>query len=62
MFTFSTTTRYQAKVLFGFPIEADPHSEELLNSKRFRMHASYLLQVRSTHTGIDTDIVLIYSN
>jgi hypothetical protein len=30
----------QAKVLFGFPIDIDAYSPELLNSKRFLAHAA----------------------
>lgn len=36
------------KVLFGFPIDVDPHSPELLASKRFLMHASYLIEMLDT--------------
>jgi hemoglobin-like flavoprotein len=35
-------------VLFGFPIDIDPNSRELLQSKRFVMHASYLVEMIST--------------
>jgi hemoglobin-like flavoprotein len=35
-------------VLFGFPIDINPHSEELLTSKRFHMHAAYLIQMLDT--------------
>jgi hemoglobin-like flavoprotein len=38
----------QAKVLFGFPIDIDPHCQELLQSKRFKMHAAYLIQMIDT--------------
>ena len=38
----------QAKVLFGFPIDIDPKSHELITSKRFLMHASYLIQMLDT--------------
>jgi methyl-accepting chemotaxis protein len=38
----------QAKVLFGFPIDIDPNSPELLTSKRFIMHAAYLVQMLDT--------------
>lgn len=37
-----------AKVLFGFPIDIDPKSPELISSKRFLMHASYLIQMLDT--------------
>jgi len=35
-------------VLFGFPIDIDPESADLLASKRFLMHASYLIQMLDT--------------
>mmetsp|Transcript_23348 Transcript_23348/g.43361 ORF Transcript_23348/g.43361 Transcript_23348/m.43361 type:complete len:569 (-) Transcript_23348:185-1891(-) len=35
----------QVKVLFGFPIDVDPRSDELLKSKRFALHASFLLEM-----------------
>jgi hypothetical protein len=35
----------QAKVLFGFSIDIDPHAPELLTNKRFIMHASYLIRM-----------------
>ena len=38
----------QAKILFGFPIDVDVHSPEVLSSKRFLMHASYLIQMIGT--------------
>jgi hemoglobin-like flavoprotein len=38
----------KAKVLFGFPIDIDANSTELLKSKRFLMHASYLIQMLDT--------------
>lgn len=38
----------QAKILFGFPIDVDANSPEVLNSKRFLMHASYLIQMIDT--------------
>jgi methyl-accepting chemotaxis protein len=38
----------QAKVLFGFPIDIDPTSPEVLTSKRFLMHAAYLIQMIDT--------------
>jgi hypothetical protein len=38
----------QAKVLFGFPIDIDPNSPELLRSKSFIMHASYLIRMLDT--------------
>jgi methyl-accepting chemotaxis protein len=38
----------QAKVLFGFPIDIDPNATEVLTSKRFIMHAAYLIQMIDT--------------
>lgn len=38
----------QTKPLFGFPIDIDPASPELLNSKRFKMHAAYMIQMLDT--------------
>jgi hemoglobin-like flavoprotein len=38
----------QAKVLFGFPIDIDPNAPELLRSKSFIMHASYLIRMLDT--------------
>ncbi|GKY90424.1 hypothetical protein MPSEU_000016200 [Mayamaea pseudoterrestris] len=38
----------EAKTLFGFPIDADANSHEVLSSKRFLMHASYLIQMIDT--------------
>ena len=38
----------QAKVLFGFPIDVDADSPEVLKSKRFLMHAAYLIQMLDT--------------
>jgi hypothetical protein len=35
-------------VLFGFPIDIDPTSPEVLTSKRFIMHAAYLIQMIDT--------------
>lgn len=37
-----------AKVLFGFPIDIDPRSPELISSKRFLMHATYLISMIDT--------------
>jgi len=37
-----------AKALFGFPIDIDTDSQELLTSKRFLMHACYLVQMVDT--------------
>lgn len=36
------------KVLFGFPIDIDPTSTDLLNSKRFKMHAAYMIEMLDT--------------
>lgn len=38
----------QAKPLFGFPIDIDPSSKELLASRRFKMHAVYMIQMLDT--------------
>eukprot|EP00523_Entomoneis_sp_CCMP467_P006946 CAMPEP_0168732538 /NCGR_PEP_ID=MMETSP0724-20121128/7822_1 /TAXON_ID=265536 /ORGANISM="Amphiprora sp., Strain CCMP467" /LENGTH=159 /DNA_ID=CAMNT_0008779559 /DNA_START=52 /DNA_END=531 /DNA_ORIENTATION=- len=38
----------QTKVLFGFPIDIDTDSQELLTSKRFLMHAAYLVEMLDT--------------
>ena len=34
-----------SKVLFGFPASIDPSSKDLLQSRRFKMHAVYMIQV-----------------
>lgn len=38
----------QAKVLFGFPLDIDANSAEVVKSKRFLMHASYMIQMLDT--------------
>ncbi|GAX25643.1 hypothetical protein FisN_15Lh009 [Fistulifera solaris] len=38
----------QSKTLFGFPIDIDVDSPELLSSKRFLAHAVYLLEMIDT--------------
>ena len=38
----------QTKVLFGFPIDIDPMSEEVAKSRRFVMHAAYLIEMIDT--------------
>jgi methyl-accepting chemotaxis protein len=38
----------EAKPLFGFPLDIDANSDELLKSKRFKMHASYLIGMIDT--------------
>ena len=38
----------QTKVLFGFPIDLDPTSQEILKSRRFLMHAAYMIQMVDT--------------
>jgi hypothetical protein len=35
-------------VLFGFPIDIDPNAPELIRSKSFIMHASYLIRMVDT--------------
>lgn len=50
----------QTKVLFGFPIDIDPTSQELITSRRFLMHASYLIQMLDTALnmlGPDADLL-----
>eukprot|EP00523_Entomoneis_sp_CCMP467_P013623 CAMPEP_0168792060 /NCGR_PEP_ID=MMETSP0725-20121227/14318_1 /TAXON_ID=265536 /ORGANISM="Amphiprora sp., Strain CCMP467" /LENGTH=192 /DNA_ID=CAMNT_0008842679 /DNA_START=82 /DNA_END=660 /DNA_ORIENTATION=- len=50
----------QAKVLFGFPIDIDTDSQELLTSKRFLMHAAYLVQMLDTALNmVGPDIELL---
>ena len=50
----------QAKVLFGFPINIDTDSHELLTSKRFLMHAAYLVQMLDTALNmVGPDIELL---
>ncbi len=50
----------QAKVLFGFPIDIDTDSAELLNSKRFLMHAAYIVQMLDTALNmVGPDIELL---
>jgi hemoglobin-like flavoprotein len=38
----------KAKVLFGFPIDIDVYSSELLNSKQFLTHAAFMLEMIDT--------------
>ena len=38
----------ESKVLFGFPLTIDPTSKELLQSRRFKMHAVYMIQMLDT--------------
>jgi hemoglobin-like flavoprotein len=35
----------EAKLLFGFPLDVDPNSDEVLKSKRFAAHAKHLIQM-----------------
>jgi methyl-accepting chemotaxis protein len=47
-------------VLFGFPADIDPNSEELLKSKRFKMHAGYLIgMIDNALNMIGPDIELL---
>ena len=51
----------RTKVLFGFPITVDTDSQELLNSKRFLMHAAYLIEMLDTALqmlGPDKDLLV----
>ncbi|KAL7557860.1 hypothetical protein ACA910_010911 [Epithemia clementina (nom. ined.)] len=50
----------KTRVLFGFPIDLDTDSQELLQSKRFLMHASYLIEMLDTALqmlGPDIDLL-----
>jgi len=50
----------QSKILFGFPIDIDVHSPELLKSRRFLAHAAYLLEMIDTALnmlGPDTELL-----
>jgi hemoglobin-like flavoprotein len=50
----------KAKILFGFPIDIDPMSEDVKKSRRFIMHASYLIQMIDTALnmlGPDSDLL-----
>jgi hemoglobin-like flavoprotein len=38
--------------LFGFPIDIDPHSEHLLDSKRFALHSSFLVEMVEKTIGM----------
>ena len=50
----------QAKVLFGFPIDVDVTSPEVINSKRFLMHGSYLISMIDTSLNmLGPDIELL---
>ena len=42
----------EAKVLFGFPIDIDVQSPDLLESRRFLAHAAYLLEMIDTALGL----------
>eukprot|EP00339_Tiarina_fusa_P021707 CAMPEP_0117047462 /NCGR_PEP_ID=MMETSP0472-20121206/32804_1 /TAXON_ID=693140 ORGANISM="Tiarina fusus, Strain LIS" /NCGR_SAMPLE_ID=MMETSP0472 /ASSEMBLY_ACC=CAM_ASM_000603 /LENGTH=651 /DNA_ID=CAMNT_0004760179 /DNA_START=106 /DNA_END=2061 /DNA_ORIENTATION=- len=42
----------ETKVLFGFPVDIDPYSETLLQSKRFSIHASFLMEMMEKTVGI----------
>ncbi|CAB9520150.1 symbiotic hemoglobin [Seminavis robusta] len=41
-----------AKVLFGFPIDMDPQSEEVGKSKRFQTHSRYMIQMLDRALGL----------
>lgn len=38
----------ESKTFFGFPSDMDPKSDSLLNSRRFKMHASYFIEMLDT--------------
>jgi hypothetical protein len=38
----------EVKTLFGFPIDMDPHSDEMTKSRSFLKHASYMIEMVST--------------
>lgn len=38
----------EAKILFGFPLNCDPYSDDVCKSKRFITHASYLIEMIDT--------------
>lgn len=42
----------EVKVLFGFPVDADPQSDDLLRSARFRMHAEFLVEMIEKTIGM----------
>ena len=50
----------ESKILFGFPIDIDPTSKVLLESRRFRMHATYMIEMLDTALnllGPDIDLL-----
>lgn len=48
------------KELFGFPITIDPSSKDLLDSRRFKMHSAYMIQMLDTALGmLGPDIELL---
>jgi hypothetical protein len=50
----------ETKVLFGYPIGIDVKSPELLKSKRFLNHASYMIQMLDSALGmLGPDIELL---
>lgn len=50
----------QAKLLFGFPIDLDVHSDAIKDSKRFKAHAMYLIQmIDSSLNMLGPDIELL---
>lgn len=60
LFQFLFAKAPTTKLLFGFPIDADPESHELLKSKRFIMHAAYMIQMLDTSVNmLGPDIELL---
>ena len=50
----------QAKVLFGFPIDMDPKSDDIKSSQRFLAHGAYLIQMLDASLGmLGPDIELL---
>ncbi|GAX19669.1 hypothetical protein FisN_19Hh254 [Fistulifera solaris] len=50
----------RAKLLFGFPIDLDVHSDTIKNSRRFKAHAMYLIQmIDSSLNMLGPDIELL---
>lgn len=60
LFKYLFTKAPNTKPLFGFQIDADPESDELFKSKRFNMHAAYMIQMLDTSVNmLGPDIELL---
>jgi hypothetical protein len=35
----------QSKALFGFPLESDPKSKDIIESHRFQIHSTFTIQM-----------------